>query len=149
MLTVDIAVHGTRPTRQVVDSSLWGAMISPYTVGPIQLAGIAWYQGEQNVDGPASAESYRCTFPALVAGWRAAFRPEAPASLYFGFVQISGFCCTAYHTCDASGPNHEDQSGNAWAGLRAAQMCAWLGLDWDRFHTREAGCMRDVTHRAP
>ena len=108
----------------VVSSELWGAMISPYTVGPMVVSGIAWYQGEQNVDGPASAESYSCTFPALVSSWRAAFRPTAPDTLYFGFVQISGFCCAAYDTCDVNSGRHEDQSGNAWAGLRAAQMSA-------------------------
>ena len=108
----------------VVSSELWGAMISPYTVGPMAVSGIAWYQGEQNVDGPASAESYSCTFPALVSSWRAAFRPTAPDTLYFGFVQISGFCCAAYDTCDVNSGRHEDQSGNAWAGLRAAQMSA-------------------------
>jgi hypothetical protein len=29
-------------------------MIHPYTVGPMALSGIAWYQGEQNVDGPSA-----------------------------------------------------------------------------------------------
>ena len=33
---------------------------------------------------------------------RAAFRPAAPTALWFGFVQISGFCCAAYNTCDAN-----------------------------------------------
>ena len=38
--------------RTVVDSGLYGAMIHPYVVGPMALAGIVWYQGEQNVAGP-------------------------------------------------------------------------------------------------
>ena len=41
--------------KTVVSSELWGAMVAPYTLGPMEISGIAWYQGEQNVDGPASA----------------------------------------------------------------------------------------------
>ena len=114
-------------------------MIHPFIVGPMALSGIAFYQGEQNVDGASAAASYRCTFPRLVSSWQRAFRhgvqrseqravlPADPADdsdLFFGFVQISGFCCAEYNTCDVNSGRHEDQSGGAWAALRDAQLSA-------------------------
>ena len=72
-----------------VDSTLYNAMIQPYTVGPMALTGFTWYQGEANVDergGDEGAARYACTFPAMISQWRSAFaQPEA----YFGFVQVS------------------------------------------------------------
>jgi sialate O-acetylesterase len=37
--------------KTVVDSGLYGAMVHPYIVGPMRMAGIFFYQGEQNVAG--------------------------------------------------------------------------------------------------
>lgn len=74
-----------------VDSVLYNAMISPYTVGPMALVGFTWYQGEANVNQPlfAGTQRYACTFPAMIKEWRQAFKnPEA----YFGFVQLSTWC---------------------------------------------------------
>ena len=108
--------------KTVVDSGLYGAMVHPYVVGPMAMTGIVWYQGEQNVAGPDSVTSYECTFPALVTSWRNALqRPR----LFFGFIQLSGFCCAAYNTCDRKyGLKDGGQPGPIWAGLRQAQMSA-------------------------
>jgi sialate O-acetylesterase len=75
-----------------VDSTLYNAMIQPYTIGPMGLTGFTWYQGEANVDergGDEGATRYACTFPAMISQWRSAFaQPEA----YFGFIQLSTWC---------------------------------------------------------
>ena len=63
---------------------LYNAMIHPFTVGPMRMTGLTWYQGESNV---GRAQYYSCAFPAMIAGWRAAFQQQ----LWFGFVQIAGY----------------------------------------------------------
>jgi len=68
------------------DTTLYNAMIHPYTVGPMALVGFTWYQGEANV---GDAKRYACTFPGMITAWRQAFRnPDA----YFGFIQLSTWC---------------------------------------------------------
>eukprot|EP00568_Trieres_chinensis_P012146 CAMPEP_0183300896 /NCGR_PEP_ID=MMETSP0160_2-20130417/7171_1 /TAXON_ID=2839 ORGANISM="Odontella Sinensis, Strain Grunow 1884" /NCGR_SAMPLE_ID=MMETSP0160_2 /ASSEMBLY_ACC=CAM_ASM_000250 /LENGTH=273 /DNA_ID=CAMNT_0025463397 /DNA_START=38 /DNA_END=859 /DNA_ORIENTATION=+ len=53
------------------------------------LSGFAWYQGEANAKGQASADAYACQFPAMISSWRDKFAvPEA----FFGFVQLSTSC---------------------------------------------------------
>jgi len=71
---------------------MYNAMIYPYTVGPIALSGVLWYQGEANVqdDGSAAAaDAYACLFPQMITAWRAAL--HAP-TLFFGFAQLSTWC---------------------------------------------------------
>jgi hypothetical protein len=100
------------------------------------------------VDGLSAAASYRCTFPRLINSWREAFQPPSASSssaqrpLYFGFIQISGFCCAAYNTCDVNSGRHEDQSGGAWAALRDAQMSAAAlpMVGWSTNADRAQGC---------
>ena len=73
------------------DSSgeMYNAMILPYAVGPMQLTGFAWYQGEANTANDTTAEEYACLFPAMITAWRDAFK--APTS-FFGFIQLSTWC---------------------------------------------------------
>ena len=68
---------------------MYDAMIYPYTVGPLSLSGVAWFQGEANTRDTLSAQLYGCLFPAMIQAWRAAFKQP---NLYFGFVQLSTWC---------------------------------------------------------
>ena len=64
-------------------TTLYNGMIAP--LAPFALAGVAWYQGEDNVAHP---ESYARLFAAMIADWRATFgRAELP----FAFVQIAPY----------------------------------------------------------
>jgi len=115
--------------------SLYNSMIAPFTVGPMALTGVTWYQGEANVGGAAY---YAQAFPAMITGWRTAF---ADHKLWFGFVQIAGW---AYSTPFGAGRCEQSHS---WAAgdLRQAQLAA-LGLsnvgfstaidtgDWSNIH---------------
>ena len=106
--------------RAVAVAPMYNAMIVPYQVGPMALAGFAWYQGEANVVDPgaeAAAEAYGCLFPAMIDAWRVGFNRSgsgaavattadaatadaataaptatAAAPAYFGFVQLSTWC---------------------------------------------------------
>ena len=62
--------------------------------------------------------------------------------MFFGFIQISGFCCSPFSTCDIHSGRHEDQSGGMWAGLRQAQMSAASlpMVGWSTNADRAQGC---------
>eukprot|EP01052_Picozoa_sp_SAG31_P000329 SAG31_NODE_10_length_40133_cov_27.863041_15_plen_644_part_00 len=95
--------------------ALYNSMIAPFTVGPMALTGVTWYQGEANV---GHASDYACAFPSMINRWRQHFRMK---ELWFGFVQIAGVCY--------SWPNANDtgidinQSLDA-GDLRQAQLSA-------------------------
>ena len=76
MLTADLAPSWA-PTA---NSSIYHAMIYPLL--NYKLSGILWYQGEANVE---RVHSYGELFPALIEGWRHAFKQQLP----FYFVQIA------------------------------------------------------------
>lgn len=67
---------------------LWNGMIVPLTKTVVE--GILWYQGESN---QGNAVKYNCSFPALIADWRAVWRNATSGQtgdeLAFGFVQLS------------------------------------------------------------
>src|SRR3546814_19281586 len=66
--------------------TLYNAMIAP--LGPIGLAGVAWYQGESDTGLPGYGDRLR----ALMQGWRhPAGRPDMP----FALVQLSAYGATA------------------------------------------------------
>jgi len=94
--------------------TLYNSMIAPFTVGPMALTGITWYQGEANV---GQASYYAQGFPAMITGWRAAF---ANNNLWFGFVQIAGW--------GYSRPfgHQQCEQDHSWAAgdLRQAQLAA-------------------------
>lgn len=71
------------------NGGLYNAMINPYTIGPMAIAGFTWYQGESNTGPQPHAEQYACLFPAMISEWRKHFK--AP-SAYFGFIQLSTWC---------------------------------------------------------
>jgi len=81
--------------------TLYNAMIAP--LGPIALAGVAWYQGESDTD----LAGYDKRLAAMMRDWRRQFGlPELP----FAIVQLSAYGDTA---------SRSRESG--WAGLRDIQ----------------------------
>jgi len=70
---------------QTGSGDLWNAMIVPYTVGPMALKGVTFYQGESNVGADAY---YACQFPTTITDWRAKFKTP---DLWWGFIQIAGY----------------------------------------------------------
>ena len=80
------------------------AMIAPYAVGPMAMAGAIWWQGESN---NGQGRYYECAFPAMIRAWRQLF---AQPRLWVGFVQIAGY--------RYGGASHPDPS----ADLRQAQV---------------------------
>ena len=56
------------------------AMINPFTVGPMQMAGILWYQGESN---NGQGRYYSCAWPALIMAWRRLFASQRCGSVLF------------------------------------------------------------------
>ncbi len=87
-------------------SALYRNMVTP--LAGVQLAGVIWYQGENNVQ---RARQYREIFPELIKDWRKlAGDPQMP----FYFVQLANFGAKAPHAHWAS----------QWAELREAQAMA-------------------------
>jgi sialate O-acetylesterase len=81
---------------------LYNGMIAP--LAPMTLAGVAWYQGENNSE---RAYQYRALLPALIADWRGRFgRDDLP----FLIVSLAN-----YHG------RKDKPSESAWAELREAQ----------------------------
>ncbi len=64
-------------------TSLFNGMTAP--LAPFSLAGVIWYQGENNAGAPLM---YRKLFPLMIENWRSAFRDGA---LPFYFVQIAPY----------------------------------------------------------
>jgi len=57
-------------------ANLFNAMVAP--LGNPPLAGVLWYQGENNTNRPAPREAYRRQLAALLASWRARFGADVP-----------------------------------------------------------------------
>ena len=77
------------------------AMIAP--LGPMRLAGVAWYQGEADVGQP----DYDVKLRELFAGWRRQFGPQARMLV----VQLADY-----------GQRQSEPAGSAWAQLRQDQL---------------------------
>ncbi|MCG3147215.1 MAG: hypothetical protein PCFJNLEI_00653 [Verrucomicrobiae bacterium] len=85
---------------------LFNGCIAPLTQLPIK--GVIWYQGESN---GSMADEYRRELPALIQGWRAAWKqPDLP----FLIVQLPTFR-----------PQRVETNGCTWAELREAQLMTW------------------------
>jgi sialate O-acetylesterase len=86
-------------------AGLYNAMIAPLT--PFPLRGAIWYQGESNAP---RAHQYRVLLPALIVGWRRAWKE---GDLAFGVVQL---------------PNHGERPAepaeSMWAEMREAQAAS-------------------------
>lgn len=57
-------------------ANLFNALIAP--LGDTPLAGVLWYQGENNANRPAARDAYRRQLTALLASWRARFGADLP-----------------------------------------------------------------------
>jgi len=98
--------HAT-PINSNTPTVLFNAMVSPLI--PYRIAGVIWYQGENNA---GHAYEYRTLFPALIADWRGHWNHAAPGSgkFAFYFVQLANYM------------DINPQPGEAyWAELREAQ----------------------------
>jgi len=78
------------PCGHASRGNLYNAMIHPYTVGPMTVAGFTWYQGESDLGGdPTKSDqnkNYTCTQAAMITQWREEFQvPNA----FYGIVQLS------------------------------------------------------------
>ncbi len=99
-LPADIRVNPYRP------SGLYNGGIAP--LAGLAIKGVIWYQGESNGN---FAYQYRELFPALISGWREAWkRPDLP----FLFIQLPTYLP----------PRNPDQPCS-WAELREAQLMTW------------------------
>ena len=115
------AIASQRPTDPRlavgVPSHLYHAMIHP--LQPYALAGVIWYQGENNVGRDLR---YAPLLAALIDGWRTAWDQQVTPALHaeagrdfpFYVVQLANFLD---YRADARFPS-------AWAALRAAQATA-------------------------
>jgi sialate O-acetylesterase len=109
----DYAVdHSTFPKPKIVNVNpfshptvIYNAMIHP--LRNYALTGFVWYQGESNA---GRGYEYRTVFPALIQGWRNAFKQ---GDLPFYFVQLANF------ETPLAQPAASD-----WAELRESQMYA-------------------------
>jgi sialate O-acetylesterase len=100
-----LRINDTRFDPNLYPTLLYNGMVHP--LHRYALAGVLWYQGENNVD---RAEEYKTLFPALIKDWRKQFSyPELP----FLYVQLANFM--------AEKKNPEESS---WAELREAQNTA-------------------------
>ncbi len=82
-------------------TSIYNAMIAP--LGPLPLAGVVWYQGESNAE---RADAYKPLLQAMIASWRAQFRPDLP----FVIIQLANF-----------GQLSSSAGEDGWARVREAQ----------------------------
>jgi len=78
---MDPAPRMTFEAPETLPGGLYNAMINP--VVPFSLAGVLWYQGENNV---VRGYEYRIAFPALIKAWREKWQRD---DLPFYFCQVS------------------------------------------------------------
>lgn len=86
-------------------TNLYNAMIAPLT--PYSLKGVAWYQGEANVNAPAE---YQTLLTTMMRDWRTQF---ATPDLPFLIVQLAAY-----------GPVATQPVESSWARLRQSQLDA-------------------------
>ena len=91
------------------DSTLYNGWIAPFTVGPMAVKSLVWYQGESNTcpqsgGRPCGGTYYKCQFAAMIRHWRSAFGND---TLPFSFVLLA-----------------PDQKENAVADIRYGQLGA-------------------------
>jgi len=83
-------------------SVLWNAMVVPFLRTSIK--GAVWYQGEANCG--AKADTYKCTFPAMIDNWRTnwylASKAQTSLNFPFGFVQLAAWNDAKNATCGDS-----------------------------------------------
>ncbi|ANY21015.1 hypothetical protein A6F68_02519 [Tsuneonella dongtanensis] len=85
-------------------ANLFNGMIAP--LGPTRVAGVIWYQGENEANNAETTVSYRGLLEALIAGWRGRLGAKVP----FVVVQLAGF-----------GKLAGKADNDDWAAVREAQ----------------------------
>ena len=93
-------------------SGLYNGSIAP--LQPFAIAGVVWYQGESDADNFEQARQYQTLLPALIQGWRRAWKRDVP----FLIVQLPAFGNAQSTPTDAP-----------WAWLREAQLNTVKRLD--------------------
>lgn len=101
---IDRLAHmASQPWRANTGSAvLYNGMIAP--IAPYALKGVAWYQGENNVN---DAADYARVLPAMIADWRRSF---ADPTLPFLIVQLTAF-----------GPPAARPQHSGWGAIRDVQ----------------------------
>ncbi len=94
----------TGPGFRDSPAALYNAMIAPLV--PFGIRGVIWYQGESNA---GNAAAYRVLFPAMIRGWRTAWKQ---GDFPFYFVQLANYDVTPF-------PHLTPEK---WAELREAQL---------------------------
>lgn len=110
------------------------AMISPYMTGPMQMAGILWYQGESN---NGQGRYYSTAFPCLIRAWRQLF---AQPSLWVGFVQVAGY--------QYGGASRPDPSADLRQGQLAALALPNVAVS-TTIDTGDWGCVHPPDKQTP
>jgi len=116
-----------RACGQTGSGNLWNAMIVPYTVGPMALKGVTFYQGESNV---GADQYYACQFPATISDWRAKFNDP---NQWWGFIQIAGYNYGA-------GPSPADLRQAQLAALSLTRVGYATAVDvgtWNDIHPKD------------
>lgn len=148
------------------NSDLWDPMIFPYTVGPMELKGVVWYQAESNIDAVGlgmGGQYYACQFPVTIQSWRDAFQqPELP----WIFVQLAAYTSKSGNTSNILPDMRQGQLNgtslpNVW--FVTAMDHGDAGSPWTDIHPRAkqpvgqrladvaAGRLYglDITHQSP
>lgn len=94
-------------------ANLFNAMVAP--LGRMPLAGVMWYQGENNTRRANTRAAYVSQLKALLASWRSRFGQQLP----FVIVQLAPF-----------GPLASSPDENNWAELREAQRLVATEDPW-------------------
>ncbi|MBW3093271.1 sialate O-acetylesterase [Bifidobacterium sp. 82T10] len=97
---VQIAWGGTTITRQMAGGDIYNTHIAP--LKGFRVAGVLWYQGEQDADSDETALSYQYNFSILIDQYRTFFKDR---NLPFLYVQLARY-----------------QDGNNWSTIRQAQL---------------------------
>ena len=82
------------PGAKPASGGMWNGMIMPVINTTIK--GAIWYQGESDASHPGGQyDGYNCTFPAMIADWRAKWHEgthgQTDPAFPFGFVQLNSY----------------------------------------------------------
>jgi sialate O-acetylesterase len=118
------------PTKKITDGGMWNGMIRPVLNTTIK--GAIWYQGESDAShpGPPGYDGYNCTFPAMIADWRAKWHEstggQTDPQFPFGIVQLNSIGNgTVYHNPAEDFPANDFSAAYGYAGLRWSQSAGY------------------------
>ena len=78
--------------RCMGNATLYNGNVAPFTVGPMRLSGMLWYQGEANADVNQTYGYYDCALKGLIRSWRRGF---GNAGAFFGVVMLAAYTTDA------------------------------------------------------